>query len=200
MNYKRIDPVILPKDKFIGHPQAPITLMEFGDYECESALDNDLIVREVLQRFPGLVRFNYRHFPLLKIHQRAHKAAEAAIAAAQVGKFAQMHDLMLRNRRHLGAASLALYAKELGISAINFLDALSGGRYGQYVQDDLVCGMKLGVKEVPSFFVNGEKLKGRITIRNLGEQIEAVCDKVRTAVKPKTTEIHARKVAGVQMM
>src|SRR5258708_15047060 len=85
MIYKKDVPVILPKDIFIGHPKAPVTLMEYGDYECETGLHTDLIVREVLQRFPGMVNFNYRHFPQLRIHQRAHKAAEAAIAAAQAG-------------------------------------------------------------------------------------------------------------------
>src|ERR1700742_2046220 len=132
MIYKTDAPVILQKDVFIGHPGAPVTLMEFGDYECETALHNDLIVREVLERFPGMVNFNYRHFPQLRIHQRAHKAAEAAIAAAQVGKFAQMHDILLRNRRNLGTASLAFYAKDLGIGGINFLDSLVTGKYGQY--------------------------------------------------------------------
>lgn len=173
MNRRKDDPVIPPKDVLIGHPKAPITLMEYGDYECETALHNDLIVRQVLQRYPGMVKFNYRHFPQLHIHQRAHKAAEAAIAAAQVGKFLQMHDIILHNRRNLGTASLAFYARELGIGGINFLDALVTGRYGQYVQDDLAAGMKMGVKEAPSLFINGKKLTGRITVKNLCDQIEA---------------------------
>ena len=181
MNYKKDAPVILPKDIFIGHPKAPVTLTEYGDYECETALHNDLIVREVLNRYPGMVNFNYRHFPQLRIHQRAHKAAEAAIAAAQAGKFPQMHDIILHNRRNLGTASLSFYARELGIGGINFLDSLVTGRYGQYVQDDLVAGIKLGVKEAPSFFINGEKMEGRITVKNLCAHIEAACKKIRPA-------------------
>src|ERR1700754_4130008 len=155
MIYKKDVPVILPKDVYIGNPKAPVTLTEYGDYECETALHNDLIVREVLQRFPGMVNFNYRHFPQLRIHQRAHKAAEAAIAAAQVGMFPQMHDMILHNRRNLGAASLSSYARELGFGGINFLDSLVTGKFGQYVQDDLATGIRLGVKESPTFFVNG---------------------------------------------
>ena len=181
MNYKKDAPVILPKDVFIGHPKAPVTLMEYGDYECETGLHNDLIVREVLQRYPGMVNFNYRHFPQLRIHQPAHKAAEAAIAAAQAGKFPQMHDIILHNRRNLGTASLSFYARELGIGGINFLDSLVTGRYGQYVQDDLVAGMKLGVREAPSFFINGEKMEGRVTVKNLCNHIEAVCKTIRPA-------------------
>jgi len=185
MIYKKDTPIILPKDVFIGHPGAPVTLMEFGDYECETALHDDLIVREVLQRFPAMLNFNYRHFPQLRIHQRAHKAAEAAIAAAQVGKFAQMHDLLLHNRRSLGSASLAFHAKEIGIGGINFLDALVTGRYGQYVQDDLALGLKMGVREAPAFFINGVKLEGRITVKNMAEQVEASCRKARTAARKK---------------
>ena len=174
MTYKKDAPVILPKDVLIGHPQAQLTLTEYGDYECETALHNDLIVREVLQRYPGRVNFNYRHFPLTRIHQKAHKAAEAAIAAAQVGKFPQMHDMLLHNRRNLGAASLAYYARELGIGGLHFLDALVTGRFGQYVQSDLAAGLKLGVKDAPTFFINGQRLEGRITVRNICEQIDVM--------------------------
>jgi protein-disulfide isomerase len=189
MIYKKEAPVILPKDVFIGHPKAPVTLMEYGDYETETALHNDLIVREVLQRFPGIVNFNYRHFPQLRIHQRAHKAAEAAIAAAQLGKFPQMHDIILRNRRNIGTASLASYARELGFGGISFLDCLVTGRYGQYVQDDLASGIKLGVKEAPSFFINGVKLEGRVTVRNLCDQIEAACRSLRSIIRPGAAKV-----------
>jgi protein-disulfide isomerase len=189
MTYKKDAPVILPKDVLIGHPQAPLTLTEYGDYECETALHNDLIVREVLQRYPGMVNFNYRHFPQTRIHQKAHKAAEAAVAAAQVGKFPQMHDLLLHNRRNLGAASLTCYARELGIGGLHFLDALVTGRYGQYVQGDLATGLKLGIKEAPTFFINGEKLEGRVTVKNFCEQIDVLYKKLRPA---KTKYVRVR--------
>jgi protein-disulfide isomerase len=183
MTYKKDAPVILPKDVLIGHPQAPLTLTEYGDYECETALHNDLIVREVLQRYPGMVNFNYRHFPQTRIHQKAHKAAEAAIAAAQAGKFPQMHDLLLHNRRNLGAASLTCYARELGIGGLHFLDALVTGRYGQYVQGDLAAGIKLGIKEAPTFLLNGQKLEGRVTVKNFCEQIDTMFKQLRPKAK-----------------
>lgn len=179
MTYKKDAPVILPKDVLIGHPQAPLTLTEYGDYECETALHNDLIVRDVLQRYPGMVNFNYRHFPQTRIHQKAHKAAEAAIASAQAGKFPQMHDMLLHNRRNLGTASLTCYARELGIGGLHFLDALVTGRYGQYVQGDLATGLKLGIKEAPAFFLNGIKLEGRVTVKNLCDQIDVMLKQLR---------------------
>ena len=176
--------VIPPASIFIGPARAKVTLMEYGDYECEVALHNDLIVREVLGKYPGIVNFNYRHFPLTRIHQKAHKAAEAAIAAAQLGKFAQMHDIILHNRRNLGTASLAFYARELGIGGINFLDSLVSGKYGRYVQDDICSAMKMGVKDAPAFFVNGKKLDGKITVRNLCEAVEATLD-----ILPRTKKV-----------
>jgi protein-disulfide isomerase len=188
MTYKKDAPVILPKDVLIGHPQAPLTLTEYGDYECETALHNDLIVRDVLQRYPGMVNFNYRHFPQTRIHQKAHKAAEAAVAAAQVGMFPQMHDLLLHNRRNLGAASLTCYARELGIGGLHFLDALVTGRYGQYVQGDLAAGLKLGIKEAPTFFLNGTKLEGRVTVKNLCDQIDVMFKQLRP-VKAKYVRV-----------
>jgi protein-disulfide isomerase len=181
MTYKKDAPVVLPKDVLIGHPQAPLTLTEYGDYECETALHNDLIVRDVLQRYPGMVNFNYRHFPQTRIHQKAHKAAEAAVAAAQVGMFPQMHDLLLHNRRNLGAASLTCYARELGIGGLHFLDALVTGRFGQYVQGDLAAGLKLGIKEAPTFFLNGVKIEGRITVKNFSDQIDTMYKQLRPA-------------------
>ncbi|WP_431215304.1 hypothetical protein ACQ86N_11705 [Puia sp. P3] len=84
MIIRKEETIIPPASIFIGPARARVTLMEYGDYECETALHNDLIVREVLQRYPD-VNFNYRHFPQTRIHQKAHKAAEAAIAAAQRG-------------------------------------------------------------------------------------------------------------------
>ncbi len=174
MNYKKDFPVIHPKDIFIGHPGAPVTLTEYGDYECETALYADLIVKDVLRRYPGMVKFNYRHFPLLKLHQKAHKAAEAAIAAGQQGKFGQMHDLLLHNRRNLGTASLAYYARELGINSMNFLDALITGKFGQYVHSDIALGMKLGVKTAPSFFINGNRLDDKVSVKSLSEAVESI--------------------------
>jgi protein-disulfide isomerase len=198
MTYKKDAPVILPKDVLIGHPEAPLTLTEYGDYETETGLHNDLIVREVLQRYPGMVNFNYRHFPQLRIHQKAHKAAEAAIAAAQAGKFPQMHDLLLHNRRNLGTASLTYYARELGIGGLHFLDALVTGRFGQYVQDDLASGLKLGITQAPTFFLNGRKLEGRITVKNICEQVEFMFTQLRSTKTVKVIKRTQQKLMKVR--
>jgi protein-disulfide isomerase len=164
-------PVIPPKDIIIGDPLAPVTIIEFIDYESEKCAQVHDMVKEIMQIYKGKINFNFRHFPMVSIHQRAHKAAEAAIGAAQEGMFLEMHEILLKNRRHLGTITLKSYAKEIGITNKAFLNNLINSKYGWYVQDDLKYGIDLGVNEAPAFFINGEKLEGNITVKSLREFI-----------------------------
>lgn len=164
-------PVIPPKDIIIGNPLAAVTITEFIDYESEKCAHVHEMVKEIMQTYKGKINFNFRHFPMVSIHQRAHKAAEAAIGAAQEGMFLEMHETLLKNRRHLGTITLKSYAKEIGITNKAFLNNLINSKYGWYVQDDLKYGLDLGVKEAPAFFINGEKLEGNITVKLLREFI-----------------------------
>lgn len=165
-NTKEILPIIEPRDIIVGDPSARVTIMEFGDYESEACVQANEVVKEVLEKFEGRVNFVFRHFPLTKIHQRAHKAAEAAIAAGQEGKFWEMHQALLANRRNLGLISLKGYAREAGVVNKRFLDDLMNGTYGWQVQGDLQEGLKMGVRDVPSFFINGQKFEGVPNTRN----------------------------------
>ena len=171
MHKKEEIPVIEPKDIIIGNADAPVNVIEFVDYESEKCAQVHEWLKGIMQKFDGKVNFNFRHFPLVKIHQRAHKAAEAAIGAAQEGKFLEMHEMLLKNRRHLGTITLKSYAKEIGITNKSFLNDLINSKYGWFVQDDLKYGIDLGVRDVPAFFVNGERLEGNITAKSLTEFI-----------------------------
>lgn len=166
-NVKEIAPIIEPRDIVVGDPGARITLMEFGDYESEACVQANEVVKELLDQYTGKINFVFRHFPLTKIHQRAHKAAEAAIAAGQEGKFWEMHQALLANRRNLGVISLKSYAREVGVTNKRFLDDLMNGTYGWQVQGDLQEGLKMGVRDVPSFFINGQRFEGTPNTRNL---------------------------------
>ena len=84
-----------------------------------------------------------------------------------------MHEKLLANRRNLGTISLKTYAKEIGITSKAFLDQLINGKYAWSVQDDLDEGLRLGVREIPAFFINGEKLEGPVTTENISQKIEA---------------------------
>ncbi|WP_083596401.1 DsbA family protein [Cnuella takakiae] len=166
-NVKEIPPIIEPRDIVVGDPAARVTIMEFGDYESEACVQANEVVKELLEQYNGKINFVFRHFPLTRIHQRAHKAAEAAIAAGQEGKFWEMHQALLANRRNLGLISLKGYAREVGVTNKRFLDDLMNGTYGWQVQGDLQEGLKMGVRDVPSFFINGQRFEGTPSTRNL---------------------------------
>ncbi len=183
MKIKEIVEVIEPKDIFTGDANAPITLTQFGDYESEACADTVEVVTKILDVYAGTVKFSFRHFPLLKIHQKAHKAAEAAIGAGQEGKFWEMHNELFANRRNLGVISLKSHAREAGVINKKFLDELINGTYGVYVQDDLREGIKLGVKTVPAFFINGQRFEQEPTFKNLSAQIQVLIDKKKAKVK-----------------
>ena len=186
MSFKKEEiEIIEPKDIFVGDTDAQVILMEFGEYEnadCEKANE---IVKQILIDYDGKVKFNFRHFPQTRIHQRSLKAAESAIAAGQEGKFWEMHNLLFHNRRNLGTTSLKLHSREAGISNKNFLDDLVNGVYGWQVQDDLKTGIKLGVKEVPSFFINGKMYEGKITLPGLSAAIDDALKSVKTKAPAK---------------
>lgn len=164
--------IIEPKDIFVGKKDAPVILMEFGEYENEDCAKANEIVTQILADYDGKVKFNFRHFPLTRIHQRSLKAAESAIAAAQEGKFWEMHNMLFKNRRNLGTTSLKLHSKDAGVKNKNFLEELVNGTYGWQVQDDLKEGLDRGVKDIPAFFVNDVAVKGKPTYAALTAAIE----------------------------
>ena len=183
---KEVVPVIPPKDMVVGDPSAPVTLVEFGDYESTECAQANEAVKQVLEKYDGKVKFIFRHFPLTMIHQKAHKAAEAAIGAGQEGKFWPMHQLLFDNRRNLGSISLKSYAREAGVTNKRFLDELIGGNWGWNVQDDLREGLERGVRTIPTFFINDERLEGEATAKRLGAAIEeALAHEEQLASMPK---------------
>jgi protein-disulfide isomerase len=173
-NVKDIPVIIEPRDVVVGNPHAPVTIMEFGDYESEACVQANEVVKEILEHYGDQVNFTFRHFPLTKIHQRAHKAAEAAVAAAQEGRFWEMHQALFANRRNLGIISLKSYAREAGVTSKRFLEDLMNGTYGWQVQGDLQEGLKLGVRDVPAFFINKKPFEGTWSTRNVKTYINAL--------------------------
>ena len=176
---KEVIEVIETKDVFTGDPKAPVTLMQFGEYENEECAKVNEVVKKILDNYKGKIKFNFRHFPLTKIHQRSQKAAEAAISAAQDGKFWEMHNILFHHRRTLGTTSLKLYSKEAGVENKHFLDDLLNSTYGWHVISDFQEGVNKGVKEIPAFFVNGEMVQGKATYDNISKSINEALKKVK---------------------
>ena len=169
--------IIEPKDIVIGDKNAPVTITEFGDYESEACAKANEVVKQLLEAYPGKIKFTFRHFPLLKIHQKAHKAAEAAIGAGQEGKFWEMHNELFARRHNLGVISLKSHAREAGVTNKKFLDELINSTYGTYVQDDLKEGIKLGVTNIPAFFINGKRFEQEPNFRHLNACIQDLLKK-----------------------
>lgn len=149
--------IIEPKDVFVGDKKAAVTLMEFGEYENEDCAKANEVVKQLLEKYDGKIRFNFRHFPLTKIHQRSQKAGEAAIAAAQDGKFWEMHNALFANRFNLGTTSLKLHARDAGVTRKQLLEELVDSTYGWHVHDDIQYGKKLGVTEIPAFLLTAKE-------------------------------------------
>ncbi len=186
---KEVVEIIEPRDIFVGNVKAEITLEEFGEYESEVCANANEIVKKLLVEYDGVIRFNFRHFPLTNIHQRSLKAGEAAVATGQDGKFWEMHNILFANRKNLGTTSLKLYSKEAGVQNKRFLDDLVNATYGWQVQGDLREGLNRGVTTVPTFFVNGERV-GKPTYEDIKKEIE-------DAIKNLKKKGKAPKVAPV---
>lgn len=171
MKKQEVVEVIPSKKIFVGNANAPINLVEFGDYESLACAEANEVVKAILEAFPEEVKFTFRHFPMLRIHQKAHKAAEASLAASQEGRFWEMHNELFANRHSLGVISLKTHARDAGVKSKKFLDELLGGLYGLHVQDDLREGIDLGVTEAPTFFINGKKYTGEISFDAMSKHI-----------------------------
>ena len=186
---KEVIEIIEPRDIFVGNVKAEITLEEFGEYESEVCANANEIVKKLLIEYDGVIRFNFRHFPLTNIHQRSLKAGEAAVATGQDGKFWEMHNILFANRKNLGTTSLKLYSKEAGVQNKRFLDDLVNATYGWQVQGDLREGLNRGVTTVPTFFVNGERM-AKPTYEDLKKGIEdAIKNLKKKAKAPKVIDV-----------
>ncbi|MBY0479036.1 MAG: DsbA family protein [Chitinophagaceae bacterium] len=180
--------IIPTKNIWVGAKEAPVKLVMFGDYESEPCAKANEVVNQLMEKYEGKLQFNFRHFPLTRIHQRAHKAAEASIGAAQEGKFWEMHNLLFAKRRQLGTISLKGYAKESGVTDKNFLTKLVDSVYGWSVRIDLLEGANKGIKDVPFFYINGEVYSGPVNVNAFSKVIDVLAKKkpaAKTAVKKR---------------
>jgi protein-disulfide isomerase len=148
-------------DHVQGPVDAPVTLLEYGDYECPHCGRAHPIVASVLRQLGASVRFAYRHFPLTEIHPHAEHAAEMAELADEGGSFWAMHDLLFENQQALEDEDLMDYASQVGIDPDAAAAALASGTYTERVQEDFMSGVRSGVNGTPTFFINGIRHDGR---------------------------------------
>jgi protein-disulfide isomerase len=142
-----------------GNPAAPVTVVEFSDFQCPYCVRARPTVNRVRETYGDKVRWVFRHFPL-DFHAQAEKAGEAAACAGEQGKFWEMHDLLWENSAKLQVADLKAHAATLGLDAATFDRCLDSGRHAGLVEADLRAGQGYGVSGTPAFFVNGRPLVG----------------------------------------
>lgn len=149
-------------DPSIGPKDAPITIIEFSDYQCPFCARAEPAVKRVLEFYKGKVNFVYRDFPL-SFHQYAQKAAEASECADEQGKFWQYHDILFEKQSEWssgGVLKLKEYAIGLGLDSKKFNECLDSGKYANEVQKDIEDGQNYGVSGTPAFFINGIEVSG----------------------------------------
>lgn len=178
--------IIPTKDIWVGNREAPVKLVMYGDYESEACAKANEVVNQLMEKYEDKLQFNFRHFPLTRIHQRAQKAAEASIGAAQEGKFWDMHNTLFAHRRNLGTISLKGYAKEVGVTDKNFLTKLVDSVYGWSVRADLLEGADKGIRDVPYFYINGEVYDGPVNVNAFSKVIDLLAKTKKTPAKAAT--------------
>ncbi len=160
-----------PTDHHLGASPAPVTVVEYGDFECPNCKQAAPAVKLLLERFPGRVRLVYRHFPLEEVHPHALHAALAAEVAAGQGKFWPMHDMLFDNQRHLKLPQLRGYAQRLELDLLRYDAEMEGELYLQRVREQIEGGERSGVRGTPTFFLNG-------TVQDVSFGLQALFEKV----------------------
>jgi Na+/H+ antiporter NhaA len=171
-------PVDDARDHVRGPDKAPVTVVEYGDFECPYCGQAEPAVRALLREF-GDVRYVWRHLPLTDVHPHAQLAAEAAEAAAAQGAFWEMHDLLLDHQGALEVRDLLGYAGSLGLDASRFFSDLRGHRGAARVREDTDSADLSGVSGTPTFFVNGKRHYGAYDIDTLTKAVKLAMARVK---------------------
>jgi protein-disulfide isomerase len=167
-----LTPPVGADDHVQGPATAPVTLVEFGDYECPYCGMAHPIVKEVQRRLGDDLRFVFRHFPMSQIQPHAERAAEAAEAAGTQGSFWEMHDVLFEHQDALGDVHLFGYAAMLGLDADRFAADLTNRTFAGRVREHVRSGIWSGVNGTPTFFVNGRRHDGPWDLATLLAAVE----------------------------
>lgn len=152
-----LSPAVSSRDHSRGPENAPVTLVEYGDFECPHCGRAFPIVEELLKVAGDDVRFVFRNFPLSEMHEHAERAAEAAEAAGAQGKFWEMHHALFTHQNALEESDLLRYAAKIGLNAEKFENAFGSREFQARVREDFVSGVRSGVNGTPTFFINGKR-------------------------------------------
>ena len=163
-------------DHVRGPKHAPVTIVEYADFECPNCKQAAPVVKLLLERFGDRVRYAYRHFPLEGVHPHAMHAAQASEAANGQGKFWQMHDLLFEHQNHLKLPQLHSYAEKLELDMARYTGEMDDEVYLQRVREHMEGASQSGVRATPTFFING-------VIHDVSFGVHSLVDGVEAALK-----------------
>jgi protein-disulfide isomerase len=156
----RLSPPVSERDHAEGSEDAPLTLVEFGDYQCPYCGEAHPVVKRLQRHFGKRLRFIFRNFPLTQAHPYALVAAEAAEAAALQGKFWQMHNFIYEHQEGLEPDVLPGWAQQVGLDLEAFGRAIKQEKMSERIKEDRTSGIRSGVNGTPCFFINGSRYDG----------------------------------------
>lgn len=148
------------QDHIQGSNNAPIELVEYGDYQCSYCGEAYAVIKAVQQTLENDLKFVFRNFPLSEVHPDAENAAMAAEAAALQNKFWEMHDILYENQQQLDEGHLISFTKKIGLDVNQFKSDMQKSIVSDKIENDFESGVRSGVNGTPSFFVNGKKYDG----------------------------------------
>ena len=160
------------EDHIEGSPNAPMTLVEYGDFECPYCGDAYSVIKGVQEAMGDELRFVYRHFPLIRIHPHALHAAEISEAAGAIDRFWEMHDILFENQKALADDDLLVDASAIGLSDSAVQQAFAG-RFADHIKRDFRGGVRSGVNGTPCLFVNGQRFDGPRDVEAIVAALEA---------------------------
>jgi len=166
---------ITSDDHIRGDVNAPVTLVEYSDFECPYSSRIQPTLKQALEEFDGQIRLIYRHFPL-SFHANSQKAGEASECAGDQDKFWEMHDMLFENQSALDVASLKSYAADLGLNTSTFNNCLDSGTYAEKVSSGLIEGSEYGVQGTPATFVNGTLVSGARSYESFKAAVESALE------------------------
>ena len=167
------DDVDTERDHVRGPDAAPVTLIEYGDYECPYCGQAEVAIRELLDSFGDDLRYVWRHLPLNDVHANAQTAAEAAEAADEQGAFWAMHDRLLEHQDELDPADLRRHAEALGLDAERLWTDVRERRHAPRVAEDVASADRSEVSGTPTFFINGRRHYGAYDAATLATEVRA---------------------------
>jgi protein-disulfide isomerase len=171
--------LILPisiHDHIKGPRNAPVTLVEYADYECPYCGQAYWFIKDLEQSLGDLLCLVFRNFPLTTVHPHAEHAAEAAEASGAQGKFWEMRDCLFEHQQALHDRDLVEYTGDIGIDVPLFIREMTAHRYADQVREDFLSGVRSGMNGAPTFFINGARYQGSLNLRSLLAAIEQVAD------------------------